>query len=119
MSKTIEFRTPEQVELYKRHEEHEKAAAELDALLNREDMKNANGVETSEEDILKILAAMGSVSRASKAFSEAVDKMPTKRAVKVEEKDIFEEVGKIYERKVVPLFVPEEDLEVFFENHKE
>lgn len=38
-----------------------KATDELEAILNRMDLMSANGVKTSEEDVLAMFSAMGKV----------------------------------------------------------
>ena len=96
-------------------EAQDKATDELEAILNRMDLKSANGVKTSEEDVLAMFSAMGKVARANRERHEACINHPNYKPI-TPSKDIEEEVNKVIHGHVIPAFVPENELDDFFQN---
>ena len=125
MPKIKEFKNPKlekihrEIDLYSR--DADQAHDELDSFLAKLDLKANNGLEMTDADSITLWQLMANVSRASGRFREALKKLPTYDAQKMDEidVDIFEEARKIYKRKTIPLFVPDEELDDFLQNHPE
>lgn len=100
-------------EIKELREAQHKATDELDSLLNRMDMRSANGIEATEEDIMEMFAAMGKVARANRKRHEACIKHPNYKPLILTE-NIEDKVDKVIHGDVIPAFVPEEELDSYF-----
>lgn len=117
MSNIKDFHNTKINKLNKQTEEldkaHEEASTELDALLHRMDMKNNNGKENTEEEMLELFAAMGKVARTSELLHEAHISYSTYKSI-MDDVNIEDEVKKVMHGDVIPTFVPEDELDPYF-----
>lgn len=92
----------------------DEATDKLESILNRMDLKSANGIETTDEDIEEMFVAMGRVAKANRERHEACVKHPNYKPI-IPSKNIEDEVEKVIHGEVIPAFVPEEELDSYFD----
>lgn len=103
-------------EIKELREEHEKAIDELEVLVNRMDLKSDNGVKTTEQDMEELFDAMAKVAKANRARREANLKNPNRRQLPIPyDMNILEETDKLINGKIVPQFVPEEEIDKYMD----
>ena len=120
MSNVTMFRNikQEKLNIEINEENFDEAADELDALLAQQDLKTNNGGSWGEEDVKELFGAMGKLSRASRELHEKRLEIPGFKE-RIEsfgtDEDIFAQVANMWKGKVVPVFVPEDELDPYFD----
>lgn len=90
-----------------------KATDELEELLNQMDLRSANGIKATEEEMIALFRAMGKLAKANTERNEACIRHPNHKPL-MEDVDIENEVKKVMHGDVIPLFVPDEELDRYF-----
>lgn len=122
MSNITTFRNIKQeklnIEIEELSQKHQVAADELDALLAQQDLKTNNGGTWGEDDVKELFGAMGKLARASRELHEKRLEIPGfKERMEAfgKDEDIFEKVSNVWKGKVVPVFVPDDELDPYFD----
>ena len=77
------------------------------------DLRSANGIKATEEEMIALFRAMGKLAKANTERNEACIRHPNHKPL-MEDVDIENEVKKVMHGDVIPLFVPDKELDRYF-----